>query len=188
MADFLRLARARRTTCEFSSRKPSMRSLNSILEAGRWAPSSLNSQPWRFVVFRGKKQVQELMGAAYYGLFHDCPPVVVCIVVPREFTKYQRHRGIKKGLLGRDESILNPGMPALLMALEAESLGIGSCILTLDEKLISHTVGLRKGDRLPIAVGLGYPSGDKCPGGFTHTRKPLGSLVDFGRFSGVSDG
>ncbi len=42
--------RERRSVNEFVSEPISDEQLDAILEAGRWAPSALNSQPWNFVV------------------------------------------------------------------------------------------------------------------------------------------
>jgi nitroreductase len=187
VASLLKLAKARKTTCEYSNRKISPGQLTSILDAGRWAPSSLNMQPWRFVVVRKRKAIDAIMSAAYYGLFHTSPPVIVCIVVPREFTLHESHRGVKNNLLGHDEALLNPGMPVLLMSLAAEEKGIGSCILTLDEGRVSRLLGMRKGDRVPIAVGIGYGIKGRACGGFTHTRHPLSKFVHNERLKEVKN-
>ncbi|UCG11491.1 MAG: nitroreductase family protein [Deltaproteobacteria bacterium] len=49
-----------------------------ILEAGRWAPSGLNNQPWRFVVVRDptiKKQIAEQ--TRYREIIRNAPVIVV---------------------------------------------------------------------------------------------------------------
>jgi nitroreductase len=40
----------RRSTIAFSSRPVEKEKLHTILEAGRWSPSSYNEQPWRFII------------------------------------------------------------------------------------------------------------------------------------------
>ena len=48
---------ARRWRARAFSTKPIEKSkLLSILEAARWAPSSRNEQPWRYIVFTGDNQ------------------------------------------------------------------------------------------------------------------------------------
>jgi nitroreductase len=48
----LRAIRERRSVNNFTSAPVTDQQLEAILEAGRWAPSALNSQPWDFVVVR----------------------------------------------------------------------------------------------------------------------------------------
>lgn len=48
----LRAIRERRSTLDFASDPVADAQIEAILEAGRWAPSYLNSQPWDFVVVR----------------------------------------------------------------------------------------------------------------------------------------
>jgi len=48
----LKAIRERRSATQFTSDPVSDELIEAILEAGRWAPSGLNSQPWEFVVVR----------------------------------------------------------------------------------------------------------------------------------------
>jgi nitroreductase len=45
----------RRTRRAFSSRFVEPQTLRTLLEAARWAPSSMNEQPWRFIIARREK-------------------------------------------------------------------------------------------------------------------------------------
>jgi nitroreductase len=48
--DFYEVVRSRRSTRKFKEDRVPPESLDRILDAGRWAPSGSNLQPWRFVV------------------------------------------------------------------------------------------------------------------------------------------
>jgi nitroreductase len=48
----LEAIRGRRSVVRFSEAAVSDEQLEAILEAGRWAPSYINSQPWEFIVVR----------------------------------------------------------------------------------------------------------------------------------------
>jgi len=48
--EFEKLAKARRSIRSFEETSPSESQLAGILEAGRWAPSPLNLQPWEFIL------------------------------------------------------------------------------------------------------------------------------------------
>ncbi|MCG8411287.1 MAG: nitroreductase family protein [Bacteroidales bacterium] len=55
----------RYSTVIFSSKEISLKQLNLLLEAARWAPSSYNEQPWRFIIgTKGKN--------SNYKKIYDC--------------------------------------------------------------------------------------------------------------------
>lgn len=58
------LIRARRSTLAFSDRPVETEDLRSLLEAARWAASSFNQQPWRFIVATKEKreEYERLLG------------------------------------------------------------------------------------------------------------------------------
>ena len=50
----------RRTIRKYIDKKVSKENIKKIIEAGTYAPSSHNSQPWNFVVIDNKKKIKEL--------------------------------------------------------------------------------------------------------------------------------
>ena len=52
--DILDIIRQRRSIREYKKDMPEDSDIEKILEAGRWAPSGLNNQPWRFLVIKEK--------------------------------------------------------------------------------------------------------------------------------------
>ncbi|MFW6005426.1 MAG: nitroreductase family protein [Desulfonatronovibrionaceae bacterium] len=52
MNQVLEAIRERRSIRKFTADPVSAEQMASILEAGRWAPSGLNNQPWRFLVIK----------------------------------------------------------------------------------------------------------------------------------------
>ena len=53
--DLLKLIRERRSVARFKDRPVSPEQVELLLEAGRWAPSYINSQPWEFIVVRASR-------------------------------------------------------------------------------------------------------------------------------------
>lgn len=101
-----------------ASRPVSRENLMSILEAGRWAPSSSNEQPWRYLVF-DQSDPESLAKA------HDClssgnawakaAPVLMLSVAKLTYTrngKPNRHAGH------------DTGAASISMALQATALGL----------------------------------------------------------------
>ena len=65
--EFKKLVKERRSYRAFDPTPVSEEQLNVILDAGRWAPSPLNLQPWEFVVItdpKVKSQIQEIANEA----------------------------------------------------------------------------------------------------------------------------
>ncbi len=153
--DFLSLAKSRKTTYEFDRRQIPNSALTKILEAGRWAPSCVNIQPWHFIVVKNKKRIKQMMMTTNYGDFHTDPPVIVALVL------------LRKRCLGRDflcfkgngsvhDSFMCIGMSALNMALEACYLAINSCLITPSPNEIKSILKVNQEDEVPLMVGFGY--------------------------------
>ncbi len=62
-ADFLPLARGRRSVRAFQQRSVPRAALETMIEAARWAPSPHGRQPWRFVVLTRDEPKQALAAA-----------------------------------------------------------------------------------------------------------------------------
>jgi nitroreductase len=58
--DVLQAIRERRSIRQYSQEPVSENQLNRILEAGRWAPSRGNSQPWKFILLNDDQIRKEL--------------------------------------------------------------------------------------------------------------------------------
>ena len=154
--DLLGFIKRRRTTFEFSGRKVRDGDIRKIAEAGRWSPSSHNSQPWKFIIVRDRKAIGRLMENAYYGFFHSEPAAVIVAVMEHTRKKMPgMHRG-KTAHMAAYHPYIDIGMPALSMAYEAESLGIGSCMLSLQAKEANRLLGVPAGCNAILALGIGY--------------------------------
>ena len=54
-----------------------------ILEAGRWAGSAKNTQPWRFIVVRNRETLNRLSGCGNYAShLREAPLAIVVVQVP----------------------------------------------------------------------------------------------------------
>jgi len=71
----------RRTTLRFETTDIEQDMIKTILEAGRWAPSWLNKQPWNFTIVKNpqtKEQLSEVVPTAFIQGLKEAP---VCIAV-----------------------------------------------------------------------------------------------------------
>jgi nitroreductase len=120
--------------------------LNSVLEAGRWTGSSLNSQPWTFVVVSNPESKQALSQAGQFATHLALAAVVVVLV----------------GEPGRGE--FDVGRAAQNMMLAADLVGIGSCPATLhDQDAVRQILGISDDHLARHAIAFGHPDPEVEP-------------------------
>jgi nitroreductase len=105
----------RRSIVRFETTPIEEEKIQAILEAGRWAPSWLNKQPWRFIVVTDaaiKERLSELVPTVFKLGVREAP---VCIVVSVDPDEDSFHF-IEDGAAATQN-----------MALAAHSLGLASC-------------------------------------------------------------
>ncbi len=129
-------------------------SLSSLFEAARWAASSMNEQPWRFMY--AKK------GSAAYNTFFDCldpfnqqwvknAPVLIITAYKEKFNS------------GKDNfhALHDLGLAMGNMSLQAQSLGIALHHMAgLNWKKIQEEFSVPEGYHVTTAVAVGYYGGD----------------------------
>lgn len=111
----LQAIRNRRSATRFETDSIEEEKIQSVLEAGRWAPSWLNRQPWRFVLVRHqhvKDRLSEHVATTYRLGIGEAPICIVVCVDPEE----DPYHFIEDGAAATQN-----------MALAAHSLGLGSC-------------------------------------------------------------
>ena len=148
----------------FTRREVDAELVESILEAGRWAPSGLNNQPWRFAVICEPALKKKIATLTRYGRIVRSSPVLIAVFID---TNESYHR--IKDLQATGACIQN-------MLLEAHSLGLGAVWLG---EIIKSSDAMRDLLKLPAAlelmavVALGHPARAPLKG----RRKPLDKLV-----------
>ena len=138
--------RGLRATRSYTSDPIAEDDLTGILEAGRWTGSSLNSQPWTFVVITDPEAKQRLSHAGRYAT-HLATAAAVVVLVGEP-----------------DRGEFDIGRAAQNMMLAADLLGIGSCPATLHNEAAVRRLLDVPDDRLArYAVAFGYPDLDVEP-------------------------
>ncbi len=146
MRDLNQHIRELKATRGYTADPLSEEELAEILEAGRWTGSSLNSQPWTFVVVTDPGLKQELSETGRYATHLVSSAVVIVLV----------------GAPGRGE--FDVGRAAQNMMLTADVLGIGSCPATLhDQESVCRLLGVPDDRSARHAIAFGYPNHDLEP-------------------------
>jgi nitroreductase len=150
----LEAIRHRRSIIRFEKAPIEDEKIEAILEAGRWAPSCLNGQPWRFIVVTDpaiKETLAEFTPSLYKAGMQEAPACIVVAVDPNE----EPFHFIEDGAAATQN-----------MALAAYSLGLGSCwvgVFRLEgergssEEKIKKVLEIPKSHRVISLLPIGVP-------------------------------
>jgi len=158
----------RRSVRSFTEEAVRAEDLAAVLEAGRWAPSGMNNQPWRFVVVESPEKKNELAGLTRYGRIIRSAAVCVAVFLDQEACYDQI----------KDAQAAGACIQNMLLA--AQALGLGAVwlgeILKNKEK-VRDLFALPPTMELQAVVALGHPQNRNQ----TSQRRPLADLV-LGRY------
>jgi nitroreductase len=175
----------RRSVRRFSSDPVGDEKIETILEAGRWAPSWGNSQCWRFVVVRDPAVRAELAGAlqpiklpereipnpALAGFTAVPVIIVVCAAIGRSGFAYGHKEPVTdKG----DWFMFDVALAVQNMVLAAHALGLGTVIIgAFNAAKVEKALAVPSGYRVVTMFPVGVPDHPgKAP-----PRKELSELV-----------
>ncbi|MFO7754829.1 MAG: nitroreductase family protein [Bacteroidales bacterium] len=176
----LELIRRRQSDRGYLDREVEQEKLDRILEAGRLAPSACNSQPWKFIVVNEpgmRKTVAEATSAKELGFnkFIDQAPVLLVII--REKPKLISQIG--GSIKNKDYSVIDTGIAAENICLQATAEGLGTCILGwFDEKKVKKVLQVPDNKRAELVITIGYPS----KGYRQKKRKEPSELISYNKY------
>jgi nitroreductase len=75
---------SRRSVREFTETPVSREKIETILNAGRWAPSGLNNQPWRFITVRKKDTIMQVSECTHYTKVVAGAPLLIAVYLDRD--------------------------------------------------------------------------------------------------------
>lgn len=139
-------------------------SLRRILQAGRMAGSSKNSQPCRFVVIRDPERRKRLSECgAFAGWIHSAPVCIAVVLLP-------------------GGGPFDAGRAAQNMMVVANAEGLGSCPVTVGDEAL-ELLGIPDGRRVATVLAVGRLSPDaETAGRNRRTRLPLEEFVHLERW------
>jgi nitroreductase len=172
----LSVIRERRSVVRFTADPVPEADLQEVLEAGRWAPSFLNAQPWDFVVLRDpdrRRRAVEILArktVAWRG-FAEAPVLIAVAVDPAA----DPYHSIEDGAAAAEN-----------MALAAQALGLATCWAGViqggkpegAEAELAELLCLPKGRRIIAVLPVGKPAYAA-----RSDRKPLAAMVHTDRYT-----
>ena len=165
--DVYQCLRSRRTVREYKPDPIPQELVRKIVQAGRWAPSSSNTQKWHFVVIQDRDTLAGLGKIATHGPFIGQAPLAIAVVMD-----------------DAPRPQLDAGRALQQMELMAWSEGVGMCFVGVREaeqqQAIKKLLGIPEALELITLLPFGYRAeGPKGPG---TPRKPMEDIVHWERF------
>lgn len=173
MNDTIRTLLNRRSIRIYKQNQIKDEELQLILEAGKFAPSGMNTQPWHFTVVQkkemllkindicrkiylksGNKRMEERAKSETFSVFYNAPTLIIV-------------SGDEKAALSQPDCILALGN----MLNAAASLDIGSCWInaiislldTEDGKPLRKDLGIPEGYKIFASAAFGYKAESPVP-------------------------
>lgn len=137
----------RRSIRQYAKEMPKDEDIEKILEAGTWAPSGLNNQPWKFKVVKDRDEKDGLARFTKYGKIIRDAPIALCVFLDNGAT------------YNREKDIQAIGACIQNILLQAYELGLGTCWLgeiLNRRKDVEKYLATNSDYELMAVVALGY--------------------------------
>ncbi len=156
----------RRSVREYTAATVSDEQIKTLLTAGMYAPSAMNSQPWEFIVVKDRALLDKLAdGAPYWGMLKTAPLAIVVLVNLSGY-KASTTEFFKQDCSAATQNIL----------CAAEGLGLGGVWLGLYGKedrmsYVADVLNIPKGVHPFSLLSIGVPQNHPQPHDFFHEAK-----------------
>lgn len=141
----------RRSIRKFESKPVAREQIQTILEAGRWAPSGLNSQPWRFMPIHQKDPRQRILANStkYSKIVEQAHSLIVVLLDKSSSYDYTK-----------DCQSVGACVQNMLLAIHSMGLGgvwLGEILNQESQVMQGLDLDINK-YQLMAVVALGYPA------------------------------
>ncbi|MEM4649561.1 MAG: nitroreductase family protein [Candidatus Bathyarchaeia archaeon] len=191
------LFKNRRSIREYSNKKVPDEVLQRILEAGRWAPSAHNAQPWRFIILKDqnlKLLLAEQMAAEWskdlkldkvpqekiktltdtsIKIFSNAPVIIIVCLTMENMDVYPDEKRKKFEYIMSVQSVA-AAIENILLAASLEGLGAcWFCAPLFCQSIVQKILGIPKHIEPQALITIGYPRFSPSPS----SRKSLKEIV-----------
>lgn len=173
--DILELIKQRRAVRAYTDKALNEEDIETILQAGQYAPSPLNSQPWHFTLIRNKETLEILSKKAQHASFLSEAQLLIIVTVDTSVD-------IDKWLKQHNQHLYSGAACLQNMWLAATALDIGCCWTTLDEVFTKKQITIPKEHAIIGSLALGHNK-EPRKAHAKEDRKPLPLLTSFEKFN-----
>jgi nitroreductase len=156
---FSELIRIRQSVRAYKNKPVEAEKLNMILESLRLSPSASNAQPWKVIVvdeseLKNKVANETFSTSISFNKFSLTAPVILVLIIDKTRAITQVGGWLKR----RDFRLIDIGIAAENLCLQAAELGLGTCMLGwFNEKQIKKILNIPWTDRIGLLITIGYP-------------------------------
>ena len=169
--DFLELAKERYSVRKMSPEKVKQEDLDKILEVARLSPTAKNMQRERLLVVNTEEGIEKMKQCT------SCDFGASTIVV----ISYEKDDAENESEFSRKYGLIDTGIVATHMCLEATNLGLGTTMVGLfDRKLIKELFNIPDKYQPELLLPIGYI--DRKPSILHERRKALKELVKYNKY------
>lgn len=126
--------------------------IKTMFEAARWAPSSMNEQPWMYVYATSDQPLwQSIFDSLNDGnkMWAKDAPLLVVSMVRKNFSRYDRLNTSAKYDLGAANAFLS--LQATELGLNVHQMG------GFDSQLLRENLNVPESHELGVVLAIGYP-------------------------------
>lgn len=155
---FAELVKIRQSVRRYQARPVEFDKLQAIVESVRLAPSASNGQPWTLIIvdeplLKDKVARATFSSTVSFNRFALEAPVIAVLTVEKTNVITQ----IGGWLKHREFSLIDIGIAAEHLCLQAADLGLGTCMIGwFDEKAVKRLLNIPRSTRVGLLVTLGY--------------------------------
>jgi len=163
---------SRRNVRDYTDQPIADDDLTRILEAARRTPSSMNQQPWDFVVCTDRDQLEDL-SKVWRGAGHVARSAATIALVAPHSNDGSMRESIQYDL----------GQATMSIMISAADLGVGTAHAAVtDQDLARRILGFDEGRFCAWLIALGFPSDRPLTPIKRPTRRPFDDVVHRGRW------
>lgn len=170
--EFYDLIRSRESVRNYDPEKPlKVEVINRILDAGRFAPSACNYQPWKFVVISSSSILEKVRASYQRDWFRDAPQVLVVIG--------SKEQAWKRSYDGYNYIETDLAIALTHIILAAENEGVATCwIEAYNPSILRDALNAGEDQVIFGITPLGYPKPGYHKTG-QKKRKSLDEIIEF---------
>jgi nitroreductase len=145
----LDIIKSRRSIRRFTGQEVESTVLNKIIEAGTWAPSGLNNQPWKFIIIRSREMREKMAGLTKYGKIIRGASLCIAVFLDNGLS-YDRTKDVQA-----------IGACIQNMLLQIHTLGLGAVWLgeiLKNSAAVQELLGAPGNTEFMALIALGYPA------------------------------
>ncbi len=167
--EFIDLAEKRYSVRKFEDRPVEKEALDTVIEAGRHAPSAKNLQPYRIYVLKSEESLAKIRSITP-ATFNAPVVLLLCEDTPNAWVN---------PFDDFNSSALDIGILVSHLMLQAEDIGLGTtCVCWFDTAKVKAKFHIPDGIQPRILLPLGYPAADCKPGPMHPLRRDMAEFVE----------